>query len=158
MGKSNEAVIRHLDFSSIQNRQVIIFTTEWNEAVCNKLLKGCVGILKQHNITYQHYVVPGAVELPHAIRMHALKNNSLHGYIAFGCVVKGETPHFKYVCNMVSQGLAQLNVQLTSPVIFGVLTVDNMKQAEDRLGGKEGHKGEEAALAVLKMMHYSSNL
>jgi 6,7-dimethyl-8-ribityllumazine synthase len=67
-------------------------------------------------------------------------------------VIRGETPHFDYVCKGVTEGIMQLNLELPVPVIFGILTVDNMQQAEDRLGGIHGHKGEEAAITALKMI------
>jgi 6,7-dimethyl-8-ribityllumazine synthase len=72
--------------------------------------------------------------------------------------VRGETPHFDYVCDAVTTGITQLNLELPVPVIFGILTVDNMQQATDRLGGPHGHKGEEAAITALKMIAFQRNL
>ncbi len=73
-------------------------------------------------------------------------------FIALGCVLRGDTPHFDYVCKAVTDGVVHLNFALPVPTIFGVLTVDNQQQADERIGGKHGHKGEEAALSALKMM------
>jgi len=75
-----------------------------------------------------------------------------HAYIALGCVIRGETPHFDYVCRMVADGILHLNLHLPVPTIFGVLTVNTVEQALDRLGGKHGHKGEEAAITAYKMI------
>ena len=73
-------------------------------------------------------------------------------YITLGAVIRGDTPHFDYVCKNITDGVLQLNLSLDVPVIFGVLTVDNEQQAIERMGGKHGHKGEEAALTALKMI------
>lgn len=73
-------------------------------------------------------------------------------FIALGCVIKGDTPHFDYVCRLVTDGVGQLNLSLPVPTIFGVLTVNTEEQAMERIGGKHGHKGEEAALTALKMI------
>jgi 6,7-dimethyl-8-ribityllumazine synthase len=73
-------------------------------------------------------------------------------------VIRGETPHFDVVCKSVTEGITHLNLTLNSPVIFGVLTVNNEEQAYDRLGGKHGHKGEESAIAALKMMAFKNSL
>ena len=73
-------------------------------------------------------------------------------FIALGCVIRGDTPHFDYVCKAVTDGVVQLNLLLPVPTIFGVLTVDNEEQAKERIGGRHGHKGEEAAITAIKMI------
>ncbi|MBS1973980.1 MAG: 6,7-dimethyl-8-ribityllumazine synthase, partial [Bacteroidetes bacterium] len=80
------------------------------------------------------------------------KKNKPGAFIALGCVIRGGTPHFDYVCKAVTDGVVQLNLMLPVPTVFGVLTVDDQQQAEERIGGKHGHKGEEAAITALKMM------
>jgi len=75
-----------------------------------------------------------------------------------GCVIKGETPHFEYVCNSVTLGIVNLNTSLAVPTIFGVLTVNNVEQAKERIGGTHGHKGEEAALTAIKMILLSRQI
>jgi 6,7-dimethyl-8-ribityllumazine synthase len=103
-------------------------------------------------------VVPGAFELPFGCRMmwERHKDNDKEerpeAIIAFGAVIRGGTPHFDYVCRAVTDGILQLNLMLPVPVIFGVLTLDNEEQAWERLGGAHGHKGEEAAIAAMKMI------
>jgi 6,7-dimethyl-8-ribityllumazine synthase len=132
---------------------VVLVCTEWNAEVINELKNGAVQVLATHNVNYSILMVPGAVEIPFAINNHfnkaATKPNA---YIALGCVLRGDTPHFDYVCQSVTQGITHLNVTLPVPTIFGVLTVNTQTQIEERLGGKHGHKGEEAAITALKMM------
>ena len=81
-----------------------------------------------------------------------LEKNKADAFIALGCVIKGDTPHFDYVCKAVTDGVTQLNLSLPVPTIFGVLTVNTEEQANERIGGKHGHKGEEAAVTALKMI------
>jgi 6,7-dimethyl-8-ribityllumazine synthase len=132
--------------------QVVLIYTEWNEPIISELRNGAKKIFEnftQVNIT--EIKVPGCVEIPYAIKQH-YKYIKADAYIALGCVIKGETPHFDYVCDSVTQGISHLNTELDSPIIFGILTVNNEEQAKERLGGKHGHKGEEAAVAALKMI------
>ena len=102
--------------------------------------------------------VPGAVEIPFAIQQCWANNNTPTAFIALGCVVRGDTPHFDYVCQAVTDGVTNLNLSMQVPVIFGVLTVDNMQQARERIGGEHGHKGEEAAITAIKMMVLNKRL
>ena len=81
------------------------------------------------------------------------KKKKPDAFIALGCVIRGGTPHFDYVCKAVTDGVVQLNLLLPVPTIFGVLTVDNELQARERIGGKHGHKGEEAAVTAIKMIN-----
>ncbi|MEI9807747.1 MAG: 6,7-dimethyl-8-ribityllumazine synthase [Bacteroidota bacterium] len=105
--------------------------------------------------------VPGAFEIPFGIKSYwenAGRKDPDDGqgkpdaFIALGCIVRGGTPHFDYVCKAVTDGVLQLNLSLPVPTIFGVLTVDNDQQAKERTGGEHGHKGEEAAVTALKMI------
>ena len=139
---------------SLRGARVAIVATEWNEAIVSKLIDGCLSVLAEFGATVTHNVkVPGAVELPFACRAVAgVAQDRPEAIIAFGAVIRGGTPHFDYVCQSVTQGLTTLNITLEQPVIFGVLTLDNEAQAWERLGGEHGHKGEEAALAALKMI------
>jgi 6,7-dimethyl-8-ribityllumazine synthase len=84
--------------------------------------------------------------------MHKYKDDKPHVFIALACVIRGDTPHFEYVCQSVTHGITTLNLQLPVPTIFGVLTVNNQQQADERLGGIHGHKGEEAGITALKMI------
>jgi 6,7-dimethyl-8-ribityllumazine synthase len=135
---------------------VVIVRTEWNAASVDKLEEGCARILKEEKVQHKTIVVPGAFEIPFAIKryweQHKYKDDKPHVFIALGCVLRGDTPHFDYVCRAVTDGVVQLNLLLPVPVIFGVLTVDTQQQIDERLGGKHGHKGEEAAITALKMI------
>lgn len=135
---------------------VVIVRTEWNAATLDKLEAGCKKVLDENNISYTVVTVPGAFEITFAIKRfweaHKYKQDKPHAFIALGCVIKGDTPHFDYVCRAVTDGVVQLNLLLPVPTIFGVLTVDSQQQADERLGGKHGHKGEEAAITALKMI------
>lgn len=144
-----------LQFDNLQlpsRLQVVLIYTEWNETIVNELVAGAERILQGiPEIQIIKQVVPGAVELTYAAALHLQSTLKPHAVVVLGCVIRGETPHFDYVCQSVTQGITHLNSQGILPVIFGVLTVNSEKEAHDRLGGKHGHKGEEAAIAALKM-------
>lgn len=137
---------------------VVIVKTEWNAAIVDKLESGCIRILSEHKVDYKIIEVPGAFEISFAIK-HYWENHQMRAsaFIALGCVMRGGTPHFDYVCKAVTDGIVQLNLQLPVPTVFGVLTLDNEIQAEERTGGKHGHKGEEAAITALKMIALSQS-
>jgi 6,7-dimethyl-8-ribityllumazine synthase len=136
----------------LKDALVVLVKTEWNAAVVDELESGCLKILQQHGINTKTIVVPGAIEIPFAIQRSWNASTKAAAFIALGCVVRGGTPHFEYVCQSVTGGITQLNLSLPVPVIFGVLTVDTEQQAKDRIGGSHGHKGEEAALTAIKMI------
>ena len=136
---------------------IVIVHTEWNASIVDRLLEGCRRILDQYEMSnYKMIQVPGAFEIPFAIKnfweTYQNKFERPQAFIALGCVIRGGTPHFDYVCRAVTDGVAQLNLMLPVPSIFGILTVDNMVQAEERAGGIHGNKGEEAAITALKMI------
>ncbi len=138
---------------------VVIIRTEWNAAIVNKLENGCKKILDDHNIPFEIINVPGAFEISFAIKNYFDNKKGVKpsAFIALGCVLRGDTPHFDYVCQAVTNGILQLNLLLPVPSIFGILTVDTEQQAIDRIGGRHGHKGEEAAITALKMMMLSDH-
>ena len=135
---------------------IVIIRTEWNAEVLDKLEAGCKKILDENNVCFKVITIPGAFEIPFAIKkyweIHKYKDDRPHAFIALACVIRGGTPHFDYVCKAITDGVVQLNLMLPIPTIFGVLTVDNQEQADERVGGKHGHKGEEAAVTALKMI------
>lgn len=143
----------------IKDAFVVIVKTEWNEPIVNKLEAGCKKVFKAHGTKVKVLVVPGAVEIPFAIKQHYTYSDVVpDAYITLGAVIRGDTPHFDYVCKIVTEGVLQLNLSLDVPVILGVLTVDNEQQALERVGGKHGHKGEEAAVTALKMIELNRKL
>jgi 6,7-dimethyl-8-ribityllumazine synthase len=137
---------------------VILVKTEWNAPVVDELENGCIRVLDSYGVQHQTLVVPGAVEIAFAVQQCWANTHLPKAFIALGCVVKGDTPHFDYVCKAVTDGNTRLNLSLPVPVIFGVLTVNTEEQALERIGGKHGHKGEEAALTALKMIALNMRL
>jgi 6,7-dimethyl-8-ribityllumazine synthase len=137
---------------------VVLVKTEWNADIVDELENGCLKVFGEHNIQTKTIVVPGAIEIPFAIQQYAANHSALSAFIALGCVIRGGTPHFEYVCQSVTQGITQLNLSLAVPSIFGVLTVDTIEQAKERIGGTHGHKGEEAAITAIKMMILNKQL
>lgn len=137
-----------------------IVVAEWNSEVTNALLKGAKDTLlengiKEDNIPVTH--VPGSYELTLGAKSQ-LDNLNLDATICLGCVIQGETRHFEFICQAVSQGLTNLAIQKSKPVIFGLLTTNNMQQALDRSGGIHGNKGVECAVTALKMVQMQRNL
>src|SRR5487761_2163608 len=142
---------------------IVIIHTEWNFEIVDKLLEGCIKMLKHFGMTnYKVLRVRGAFEIPFAVKnfwdTYQNKFEKPKAFIALGCVLRGDTPHFDYVCKAVTDGVLQLNLILPVPTIFGVLTVDNQQQADERTGGVHGNKGEEAAVSALKMMAISQSI
>jgi 6,7-dimethyl-8-ribityllumazine synthase len=130
-----------------------IVVSDWNMEVTWELLEGAVKTLKKHgaatkNIVIKH--VPGSFELTLGAQFLA-EYDDLDAVICLGCVIQGETPHFNYICQGVTQGITQLNLEYNLPFIFGVLTTLDQQQAVDRAGGKHGNKGDEAAVTAIKM-------
>ena len=140
-----------------KNACIVLIKTEWNAAIVDELEKGCREILAAQKIKkIVTITVPGAVEIPFAIKNYwenSRKKNKADAFVSLCCIIRGDTPHFDYVCRAVTDGVLQLNLSLPVPTIFGVLTVDNEMQAKERIGGKHGHKGEEAAVTALKMIN-----
>ncbi len=136
---------------------IVIVHTEWNAEIVDKMLEGCIRMLQHFGMNnYKILSVPGAFEISFAVKhfwdLYQNKFERPQVFIALGCVLRGDTPHFDYVCKAVTDGVLHLNFILPVPTIFGVLTVDNRQQAEERIGGIHGNKGEEAAISALKMM------
>lgn len=130
-----------------------IVVSDWNSDVTWSLLDGAVKTLKKHGATEENIVikhVPGSFELTLGAQFLA-EYDDLDAIICLGCVIQGETPHFTYICQGVTQGITQLNLEYNIPFVFGVLTTINLQQAKDRSGGKHGNKGDEAAVTAIKM-------
>jgi 6,7-dimethyl-8-ribityllumazine synthase len=164
MAESNQQQVKSFNAGVLKKKDacVVLVRTEWNAAIVDALEKGCVATLNAHGVKKIITItVPGAVEIPFAIRRtweERSKKKKPDAIIALGCVARGETPHFEYVCATVTQGVLQLNLTLPVPVIFGVLTVDSDEQAQERVGGRHGHKGEEAAITALKMIAFNQSI
>lgn len=147
-----------------------IITADWNQQITHALRDGAIDVLLKAGIKHDNIIsvsVPGTVELVNAAAV-ALRKGGLSKFkdgnlipprtveavIIIGCVIRGDTPHFDYVCRIAAEGTARLNAEGNAPVIFGVLTVDNLQQALDRAGGCLGNKGSEAACAAITMANF----
>jgi len=131
-----------------------IVVAEWNYEITGALAKGAVDTLKKHgakdeNILLKH--VPGSFELTLGAQYLA-EFGKVDAIIILGCVIQGETRHFDFICQGVTQGITNLNIKYNKPFIFGLLTTENQQQAIDRAGGKLGNKGDEAAVTAIKML------
>lgn len=136
--------------------RVGIISTLWNRHIIEKLLEGALATLKEAGVPadmIDTFDVPGSVELTFAASK-LIETGYYDVIIVFGCVIRGSTPHFDYVCQSVTQGITHLNAECDIPTIFGVLTVDCEQDALDRCGGPAGHKGVEAAQAALQMYDF----
>lgn len=141
----------------LARQRYAIIVADWNSDITSKLLDGASEELikagvEESNIIVTH--VPGTIELTYAA---AEQLRDFNAVIVIGCVIKGDTPHFDYVCQSVTQGVTMLNAQGETPVIFSVLTTLDKQQALDRAGGKLGNKGAEGALAAIKMANLTSS-
>ena len=135
-----------------------IVVSEWNDTITEGLYKGAYATLIENGVLPNNIIrwdVPGSYELIYGCKK--MQEQMVNAVIAIGSVIKGETKHFDFVCDAVSQGIKDLNVQQETPVIFCVLTDNNMQQAIERSGGKHGNKGTEAAVAAIKMANLREN-
>ncbi|MCD7977727.1 MAG: 6,7-dimethyl-8-ribityllumazine synthase [Tannerellaceae bacterium] len=146
------------DFNSVPDASKMRFgivVAEWNKEITEKLLEGACNTLERHGAKTENIIisrVPGSFELVYGAKKMA-EMKDLHAIIILGCVIRGDTPHFDYVCSGVTQGVTQLNLMYNIPFIFGLLTNDTMQQSIDRAGGIHGNKGDEAAVTAIKMVH-----
>ena len=133
-----------------------IVVAEWNPEITGALLNGCMSTLENHGDRPENIhvmTVPGSFELIYGAHQMTL-NGGYDAIIILGSVIKGETPHFDYICQGVTYGIARLNAKSEIPVIYGLLTTLDMQQALDRCGGKYGNKGDECAIDAIKMAKF----
>ncbi|KRT36157.1 MAG: 6,7-dimethyl-8-ribityllumazine synthase [Acetomicrobium sp.] len=143
-----------------EGQRVALVASRFNELITNKLIEGAKDILFRHGVRPQDvdlYWVPGAWELPLIAEELALSGD-YDAVIPLGAIIRGDTPHFDYVASEVSKGLAKIALEQRVPVVFGVLTCDNLEQALLRAGSKAGNKGAEAAMAALEMVNLLSQI
>ena len=134
-----------------EGKRFAVITADWNEEITYALRDGCLSTLAEHKAgVIDQIAVPGAVELTFAASK-CVKAEKYDAVIVIGCVIRGETAHFDFVCQSITQGVTELNLKGTTPVIFCVLTDNHIDQSRARSGGKHGNKGIEAAIAALQM-------
>lgn len=142
------------------NMKIGIVVSEWNHKITNNLLKGALNTLSDLGVPDYNVLVsyvPGSFELPLGAQLN-FEHRNPDAVIVLGSVIQGETRHFEFVCNALSQGIIDVSLKYGKPVIFGVLTDDTLQQAIDRSGGKHGNKGIECAVAVVKMVALKNKL
>lgn len=145
---------------NLSNRKVAIVVATWNDDVTEALYEGAYQCLIDHGFKKSNIVrkeVPGSFELTLGAQLLASRKN-IDAVICLGCVIQGDTPHFDYICQAVAYGITEVNIKNEKPVIFGVLTTLNKKQALERAGGKYGNKGEEAALTAIHMIGFKESI
>lgn len=142
--------------SNLTKKSIAIVVAEWNEEITEALYEGAYSCLLEHGVPKKNIIrknVPGTFELTLGALWLAEKKD-IDAVICLGSVIQGETPHFDYICSAVAHGITDVNIKTKKPVIFGVLTTLDKKQALDRAGGKYGNKGEEAALTAINMLGF----
>jgi 6,7-dimethyl-8-ribityllumazine synthase len=142
----------------IKDKKIGIVVAEWNKDITSALLKGAEDLLTKAGIEWVSVKwVPGSFELPLAAQ-YMMEFAAADAVICIGCLVKGDTPHFHYISEAVTNSISSLGLQYGKPVVFGVLTVDTIQQAQDRAGGHLGNKGEEAAIVALQMLQLKEDI
>jgi len=155
--------LSHFDKSKIPDASSFRFgiaVSEWNPEITEALYNGAFSALTECGAEKDNIIrlnVPGSFELTAGAKF-LVEHEKLNAVICLGCVIQGETRHFEFICNAVSQGLTLLAVYFSIPFIFGVLTTDNQEQAKERSGGKHGNKGTEAAITAIKMASLKTQL
>ena len=154
--KSAQNISLKLDSSNhpdLNKYKIGIVVSEWNKDITKNLLSGAINTLIEQGIQKENIIiqwVPGSFELIYGSKV--LSKKKFDAIIAIGCVIKGETDHYNFICSSVSKGIMELNLISSIPIIFCVLTDHNKTQSIDRSGGKYGNKGSESAIAAIKMV------
>lgn len=160
MATVNLSDYKPLQINDAGSFRIGIVVSEWNDFVTANLRDGAVEVLKKEGVKAENiniFKVPGAFELNYA-SMQLCKERKFDAVIAIGCVIRGETPHFDYVCSAVAQGIKDCNILTDVPTIFCLLTDDTKEQSIARSGGSLGNKGIEAAVTALQMIDFKKNL
>lgn len=160
MATVNLSDYKPLDITNAEDFSIGIVFSEWNYFVTHNLRDAALEILEKEGVKTENvkvFSVPGAFELSYA-SMQLCKERKFDAVIAIGCVIRGETPHFDFVCDAVAQGIKDCNILTDTPTIFCVLTDDKKEQSIARSGGDLGNKGVEAAVTALSMINFKRNL
>lgn len=150
----------HIEIPSAKAFKFGIVVSRWNAEITEALYNGAYSMLLKSGASDDHILtiqVPGSFELTSGADL-LLSSKQVDVVICLGCVIQGETPHFDFICNAVANGITNVSIKHNKPVIFGVLTTNNLQQAKDRAGGKHGNKGEEAAVTAIMMSKVQASL
>ena len=157
---TNETFLSAAEIENAGKYHFAIVVSEWNKQITEKLRNGALEIFAECIVPIDHIIslqVPGSFELPLAAKW-AIDELKADAVLCLGCLIKGETKHDEYIAQSISQAIMRLNLDSGKPVVFGVLTVDNFQQAEDRADGKLGNKGKESAITAIKMLNLKNKL
>jgi 6,7-dimethyl-8-ribityllumazine synthase len=138
-------------------QHILLLEARYYREITDELAEGAIAELKEWGATWERVELAGAFEIPGGMKM-AIATGRYDGYIALGCVIRGETSHYDHICNEVARGVNELAMRHMAPVGFGVLTVENFEQAKVRADRKGKNKGREAAIACIKMVELSRTL
>ncbi len=141
---------------SAEDMRFGIIVADWNDKYTYAMAEAAIATLQKHGAAEEDILlkhVPGSFELVYGAAS-MMEHEDVDAIIAIGCVIRGDTPHFDYICQGTTQGLAELNTRAEVPVIYGLLTCETAQQAEDRCGGRLGNKGTECAVTAIKMVAY----
>ena len=158
--KKNLSEFTPFEFSSAQKTKIGIVVSEWNDHITDSLLNGAKESLLEHGVLEKNILVkyvPGSFELPLGAKW-MIEETNVNAVICIGCIIQGETRHFDFIAQAVADGIMKVGLEYSTPVIFSVLTCNNMEQAEDRAGGKHGNKGVEGAISALKMLSLEDSI
>ena len=151
----------HTTIPDGSNFKIAIVVAEWNAKITGALYEGALKTLLEHGLKEENIItkaVPGSFELTVAAEILLNHQNDIDAVICLGCIIQGDTKHFDFICDAVANGITNVGIKYSKPVIFGVLTTNTEEQALDRAGGKHGNKGDEAAITALKMAHFASTI
>lgn len=155
-------MVNKIDLKEINwaEKRVAVVASKWNSFITDTMLEAALDSLRAKGIAEENIYTmrcPGSFELPLACK-YAMESLDVDGVVAIGVVIRGGTPHFGYVCDAVTRGISDLNLNSGKPVAFGVLTTDTVKQAQDRASTEKGNKGAEAAIALCNMIQLKDSL
>ncbi|MCT4641293.1 MAG: 6,7-dimethyl-8-ribityllumazine synthase [Bacteriovoracaceae bacterium] len=145
---------------TLNNEKVAIISARFNDFIVSKLTEGSIDCLKRHGLSEDNITqtwVPGAYELP-LIAQKLAKSGKFDAIICLGCVIRGATSHYDYVCNEAAKGISKVGLDYNMPVMFGLLTTENIEQAIERAGTKAGNKGWEVTLGAIEMVNLSRKI
>jgi 6,7-dimethyl-8-ribityllumazine synthase len=152
--KQNLSTYNISDIPIVTDKKAAVVTAEWNFDITNAMKTACVEVLLKHGFSSDNILeayAAGSFELPYMAKK-MIKQHHVDAVICIGCIIQGETRHFDFIAQATANGIMQVGLECEKPVIFGVLTTNNMQQAIDRAGGKHGNKGVEAAVTCLKLL------